>query len=281
MKYAIIMTLIVLGLCVLPAAAVIQEVTVKGTVSALDKGKNTLTLANPAQYGCSYPATGGPVCTYSQMTDTSLTGTVPAETAFSVFQAGDTVIATSLGGAGGTWITVAKLYGALPSEEYVTDVVGDPSTLTAPLIGDYALDLSTKPDCTTCYGTICTATTSTVNILSGNTRLMVKTLEPRQAMVYSGKNDGSSVRVTFIKGEASSSTCLGGYGLTGPQPVSVYIVDVAPPIGFGGQVAETPAVATPDVTAPVPTTTAKSGVLPIVVVGALAIVTFLMAARRE
>jgi hypothetical protein len=121
-----------------------------------------------------------------------------------------------------------------------------------------------------------------VSVFSDDIRVMVKTLEPRQALVYNGRNDGSSVRVTFVKGEASSATCLGGYGMTGPQPVSVYIVDVAPPIGFGGQVAETPVVATPETPVPVATPTPKSGMLfPAGVTLALAFVAFVAVSRRK
>jgi hypothetical protein len=276
----LIISAVIICLCVLPAAAVIQEVTVKGTVSAIDKDKNTVTIVNPQQYGCSYPASGAPVCTYTIMTEPFLTGSVPADSALTVFIIGDTVVATSLGGAGGTWIAIAKLYNEFPAEEYVIDIVGDPGAIPTPLAGDYALDLSTTPDCTTCFGTTCKATNSHVFVLSGGARVLEKTLEPRQTMLYNGRNDGSSVEVTFIKGEAPSDTCAGRTGMTGPQAISVYLVNVVPGIGYTGQYASTPTTApTPIPTAVAPTT--KSGGLPLMVIGAAGLGAALLAYRRK
>lgn len=288
---------LVLCLCVLPAAAVIQEVTLKGTVSTLSPQKNTITLENPRQYGCSYPATGAPVCTYAPMDTSVLTGTVPNSAAYSVFKTGDTAVATSLGGAGGTWITLAKLYGSRPNEEYVTDIVGDPGTVPTPLIGDYALDIVMNPDCSACTGTTCTAVSSDVRVKSSGKTVLDKPLLPRQTLTYNGRNDGSSVEVTFVNGQGSSTTCVGRTGMTGPQPVSVFVVHVVPPIGFGQTDIRTATTTRPDealtplpvttaettaqpvATAPAPT--AKSGSLPFAVIGALGIMALMLAARRR
>ncbi|MDD1693731.1 MAG: hypothetical protein LUQ71_03310 [Methanoregula sp.] len=275
----ILISALILCLFVLPAAAVLQEVTVKGTVSAINKDNNTITIVNPQQYGCTYPASGAPVCSYSAMTGSYLTGSVPADSAFTVFNIGDTVVATSLGGAGGSWISIAKLYNSLPAGEYVIDIVGDPGTIPTPLVGNYELDATTIPDCNTCYGTTCKAATSPVFILDSGTRLIGKTLEPRQVLMYNGRNDGSRVEVTFVKGEASSATCAGLAGMTGPQPVSVYIVNVVPPIGFDEQFLQTPTPAPTPVPTPVPTT--KSGSLPLAVIGAAGLGAALLAHRRK
>ncbi len=109
----------VLFLCFLcvPAGAVLLEVTVKGPVATISPTMNTLTIDNPLQYGCSYPATGVPICSYIPINKSALTGTVPDSVAFTVFNVGDPVIATSTGGPGETWITIAKLFGSRPNEE--------------------------------------------------------------------------------------------------------------------------------------------------------------------
>jgi hypothetical protein len=287
MKHIIPITLLVLCLCILPAAAVIQEVTVSGTVSEHSYANNTLTIANPAQYGCSYPAGGSPVCSYTPMNITSLTGTVPEASAFSVFNPGDPVVATSLGGAGGTWMTIAKLSGTAP-DKTVTDIVGDPTTVTMPLAGDYSLELSPKPDCTACSGTTCTAAAANVSILDKKTVRSWGDLVPNASTTYSGRNDGSSITVTFVKGQASSSSCSEEKTMmTGLQPVSVYIVHVVPPIGSGVQAVQTPSATPsgtpPEVTVPAearPTPT-KSGMLPVAAIGALALVAVLGTSRRR
>lgn len=277
----IIIAFLVLFFCMLPASAVILEVTVKGTVSGISKDKNTLTIADPARYGCSYPESGAPVCSYSPLNTTTVTGTVPTSTAFDVFEPGDTVIATSLGGTGGTWMTIAKLLGPGPDEEYVTAVVGDPSPVPAPLAGDYSLDIATTPDCTTCFGTRCTASVANVKIQSSGAVVAEKALAPRQMLSYNGRNDGSGIAVTFVKGEASSRTCSSGKSdMSGPQPVSVFVIEVVPPIGT--VTSGTPVPAATDTTAPpTPLPTTKAAAMPLAALGALAVAALAAAGRNR
>jgi hypothetical protein len=277
----IILILVALCLMVLPAAAVIQEVTVKGTVSALDQQDNTFTIADPLEYGCDYGTGGTPVCTYRAMTQASLTGTVPTASAFTVFKVGDPVIATSLGGVGGSWITLAKLFGPEAADAYVIDIIGDPSTVTAPLAGNYALDLATTPDCNTCSGTTCKATTADVKIMDGSTMLKEQTLKPLQTMMYNGRNDGSSIEVSFVKGESPTTTCAGRTGMTGPQPVSVYIVHVVPPIGMTTHAPVTATTVATAVPTPVPTTTQASASLPLMALGAVGCIAALAICRKQ
>jgi len=278
---SLILALLALCLCVAPVSAVIQEVTLKGTVSVLDVKKNTITIENPSQYGCDYPAGGSPVCTFTPIDSAPVTGAVPTGAAFSVFKTGDTVIATSLGGTGGTWITLAKLYGPGADEEYVTDIVGDPARVPVPLVGDYALDISTAPDCSACYGTTCTAVSADVKVKSSGTVVDKKTLTPRQSLMFNGRNDGSSIAVTFVKGEAPSRGCASSVaGMTGAQPITLFVIEVVPPVGFvpAGAVA----VSTPEAaqeTVPVPTTHAAS--LPFAAIGALGMMALVLAARRR
>jgi hypothetical protein len=218
---------------------------------------------------------------------TNLTGTVPDASAFSVFNPGDPVVATSLGGAGGQWIAIAKLTGTAPDKTTI-DIVGDPSSVPVPLAGGYSLDLSTKPDCTACSGTTCTAAAANISILDQKTLRSSGDHPPNASTTYSGRNDGSSVTVTFIKGQASSASCPEReVMMTGPQPVSVYIVHVVPPIGSGVQAVQTlsatpagtpPQVTMPDEARPTP---AKSGMLPFAAIGALALVTVLAYSRRD
>lgn len=282
MKHIIPITILILSLCVLPVAAVIQEVTVSGTVLEHSHANNTLTIANPAQYGCSYPAAGTPVCSFTPMESTSLTGSVPDDSAFSVFNPGDPVVATSLGGAGGRWIAIAKLYGTAPDKS-VIDIVGDPSKIPLPLAGGYSLELSPKPDCTTCSGTTCTAAAANVSILDGKTLTGWGDLVPNASTTYSARNDGSSITVTFVKGQASSSSCPDSSPMTGPQAISVYIVHVVPPIGSAWQAAQTTSATLPEATVPVTTrpTPTRSGMFPVAAIGAVALAAVLGVSRRE
>ncbi|MFY9800597.1 MAG: hypothetical protein WAK10_05065, partial [Methanoregula sp.] len=283
----------VLFLCVLcvPVGAVLLEVTFKGPVATISPTRNTLTIDNPLQYGCSYPAKGVPVCSYKPVNKSALTGTVPDSVAFTVFNVGDPVVATSTGGPGETWITVAKLFGSRPNEELVTDIVGDIGSIPTPLIGNYSLDATTVPDCSVCSGSTCAATSAVVKVKSDENEVLERTLIPGESLSYNGRNDGSSVYVRFVKGQALSTTCPGTAGMTGSQAISVYIVRVVPPVSSAQINIRTATTTRPDealtplpptvlTTTAVPTTT-RAGMLPLAVIGAIGLAGIVLVKKRR
>ena len=278
----------------IPAGAVMQEVTVKGPVATVNRDRNTLTVDYPLRYGCSYPAEGAPVCSYTPTNKTGITGTVPDATAFTIFKNGDPVVGTSPGGDGVAWIALAKLYGSRPNEELVTDIVGDIGTIPTPLIGNYALDATTVPDCSACAGTTCTAMSAIVMVKSDGIGVLGRTLMPGESFTYNGRNDGSGVTVTFVKGQASSATCQGKAGMTGPQAISVYIVRVVPPISSVQTNIRTATTTRPDEALtslqPLPATsgtssavpaTTRAGMVPIAMIGAIVIAGFVLVKKRK
>ena len=203
-------TLLFLAICAIPAGAVVLEVTVRGTVTDVSPANTTLTLSDPRQYGCDYGSgTSAPVCSWTPLNASTLTGTVPDAAALSVFARNDQVVAVSLGGTGGTWIALAKLYGSGASADNATDETGDIGSLPVALIGDYAVTATTVPNCSACTGTICTATGSNVTIASGTMNVAYKTLLPGESLFFNGRNDASSVNVAFMSGEALSDSCPG------------------------------------------------------------------------
>ena len=281
---SILVAIVVLCMCIIPASGVIQEVTFKGSVTALDQTDNTLTIGNPQQYGCSYPANGAPVCSYTSMNLSALTGTVPADSAYATFRLWRPGRCNEPWRGRGDLDWPCKALRVRPGRGVRDRYRGRPGTIPTPLIGDYALDVTTTPDCSACSGTTCTALSSDVKVMSSGTVVLEETLLPRQSLTYNGRNDGSSVAVTFVKGEASSTTCAGRTGMTGPQVVSVYIVNIVPPIGYGQNAtgpneALTPLPATSVPAAPV--TTAKSGNLPFAVIGALGVLALVLAVRKR
>ena len=240
--------LLFLFACAIPASAVILQVTVRGTVADVSSANNTLTISGPSQYGCDYGSgTSAPVCSWTPLNTSMLTGTLPDPAALSVFAKGDQAVAVSLGGTGGTWISLAKLYGSGTSADDVTDEIGDIGSLPTALIGDYVVAEITAPNCSACTGTTCPATISNVTVTSGKMTVAQKTLRPGESLFYNGRNDASSVNVSFVKGEALSDSCPKYAGLIGGvQPVSDYIVHVVPPIGMKATTAsEAPAVTSP------------------------------------
>jgi hypothetical protein len=288
--FTFIAALFLCFICV-PVGAVMLEVTVKGPVATINPTKNTLTVDNPLQYGCSYPATGVPVCSYNPINKSTLTGTVPDAAVFTVFDIGDPVVATSIGGPGETWITLAKLFGSRPNEELVTDMVGDIGTIPTPFIGNYTLDATTVPDCSACSGTTCTAMSATVKVKSEGNGVLERTLIPGESLSYSGRNDGSSVYVKFVKGQALSTTCPDKAGMTGSQAISVYIVKVVPPISSAQTNIRTATTTRPDeALTPLPPTvltssvvpaTTKAGMVPLAVIGAIGFAGLVLEMRRK
>jgi len=282
--FTFIAALFLFFICI-PVGAVMLEVTVKGPVATISPNKNSLTVDNPLQYGCSSPAKGVPVCSYTPINKSTLTGTVPDVAAFTVFNIGDPVIATSIGGPDETWITLAKLFGSRPNEELVTDMVGDIGKIPTPLIGNYSLDATTVPDCSACAGTTCTATSAIVMVKSEGNSVLERTLIPGESLSYSGRKDGSSVYVRFVKGQALSTTCPGNAGMTGPQAISVYLVKVVPPISSAQTNIRTATTTRPDealtpiASTPIPTT--KSGMLPLAVIGAIGLAGFVLVKKRK
>lgn len=313
MKQTCLISLLAVALllccCAAPAGAVLLSVTVKGPVSTIMQTSNTVTISDPQELqGCNVSANGVTECSWiplvtSRSITTALTGTIPDKAALSVFKSGDLAVATSLGNPGESWVALAKLYGSRSNEEYVTDIVGDINSIPVPLIGDYSLTATTVPDCQSCSGTKCTATSSVVSLKSGGIVVSQKTLVPGESFVYNGRNDNSSVSVTFVKGEALQSLCPNAQGgiIGGTQPISDYIVNVVPPISSvqvnirtatstapvtthstaALTTAGTPATTVPSTATTVPATTQKSGMFPVVVIGAFCVAGLLLVRGRE
>jgi hypothetical protein len=276
--FAIIAALLLCCIC-MPAQAVILEVTVKGTVSVVSPQVNTVTIDHPLKYGCSFSSGNAPSCSFTPMSVENLTGFAPDGVSLSAFKAGDPVIATSLGGAGGNWITFAKLYGTSPDAEYANIILGNPGSVRTPLVSGYAVEALTVPDCSACAGTTCTAKSASVKVKRNGAVVREGSLLPGQELRYdttTGSTDGSGVDVVFRGGKASSASCPGTPLMTGPQAISVFEITVTPPPGY----VPTPPPAT-TTTAPVPGTTAESGMLPFAAIGAAGLAGLVLVWRKR
>ena len=94
--------------------------------------------------------------------------------------------------------------------------------------------------------------------------------------------------VTFVKGQALSTTCPGNTGMTGAQAISVYVVKVVPPISSAQTNIRTATTTRPDealtplppiASTPIPTT--KSGMLPLAAIGAIGLAAFVLVKIRK
>jgi hypothetical protein len=230
MKKKVILTLLigitVIILAAVPATAIVQEIVYRGSLVSLNQSAGTITVNAGYTYGCTF-ANGTSTCGWDPSKPENLTGTVPDPAVFTVFKTGDPVVATSMGGPGGTWIGVAKVFPTPGIENWLaTDIIGDPGSLPVNLAADYYFAYTTTPECGNCTGAVCNAVSATVTLNSTESTVLEKTMKAGEKVVYNGRNDNSSVIITFVQGQGLAEKCPGKAGIVGLQPVSTFIIHV-------------------------------------------------------
>ncbi len=229
-------------LLAIPAMAAVQETCYLGKIASLDPLSQTLSLDVASHYSCDY-STGSPVWNVTSIippheiavTTPIVNGTVAHSEVFTLFQGGDQVVATILGGDGGRWIGIALVSQEQGSEEWqATEVSGDPHALPVVLAGGYRMEYAILPDCTKCSGSVCRGLTSLVTVWSGDEKVVDDFLNSGHSLEYSGRNDGSRVSIHYLSGETRSTQCSQAPALAGIQPISSFIIHVDPPIGEQG-----------------------------------------------
>jgi hypothetical protein len=227
----IILLIVILCSCCLPAGAILQTFTYKGYTMAVQPETGNLTMLATHKWGCTYNENGTTDCGWIAITPKLLTGKVPTGDAFTGIKTGTTIEAVSIGNPGGKWTGLGLL---IPVYEkggwYATDLYGDLSSLPAPLEGSYQVTATTVPDCPNCSGSLCTAGSSRVVIAEYGHQVKMGTLLPGQRIDYENENYHSAVSVIFVNGQASAQLCPNASGGIGSsvQPVSVYVVHVNP-----------------------------------------------------
>ncbi len=230
MKKQVVVTLLIAAAVVIlvaaPASAAIQEIVFRGTLVSMNQSAGTITINAGYTYGCTF-ANSTSTCSWNPVTPENLTGTVPDPSVFTVLEAGDPVVATSMGGPGGTWVGVAKVFPTPGIENWLaTDIIGDPDSLPVGLAADYSFAYITTPECGNCTGSVCNALSAAVTLDSTDRTVLEKTLKSGERVVYNGRNDNSSVIITFVKGQGLAEKCPGKAGMVGLQPVSTFIIHV-------------------------------------------------------
>ena len=262
MRTQVILTILigiaVIVLAAAPVSAVVQEIVFRGTLVSMNQSAGTMTINAGYTYGCTF-TNGTSNCGWDQKKPENLTGTVPDPAVFTVLKPGDPVVATSMGGAGGTWIGIAKVFPTPGIENWLaTDIIGDPASLPVNLASDYYFTYSTTPECGNCTGSVCTALSAAIILNSTDRTVLEKTLGPGETVVYNGRNDNSSVIIKFVNGQGLAEKCPGKAGIVGLQPVSTFIIHVnqglaAPaPAPTSGTTPATPAATTTMAPPPVP-----------------------------
>lgn len=229
-------------LLAIPAMGAVQETCYLGRITSLDPLSHTLSIDVASQYSCEY-STGSPACNFTPIvppyqiavTTPIVTGTVTGDEVFGLFHSGDQVVATILGGDGGSWIGIALVSHGQGTEEWqATELYGDPHTLPVTLAGGYRMEYAILPDCSKCSGSVCRGLTSLVTVWSGDMKVVDDVLNSGHSLEYSGRNDGSRVSIHYLSGETRSTQCSQEHAIAGIQPVSSFIIHVVPPVGEQG-----------------------------------------------
>ena len=288
-RVCILITLVGLGLLmVAPVEAVLQQTTYMGTVTGIDPSNQTITISADTMYRCRLDST--PICTWSPIQPVLITGRVPDPLTLSITYVGTTVEATIAGGPGGFWIGIGNVY---PKDGtfYADQIIGEPYSLPISLAGNYSISPSLNPDCSRCSGTVCPALSALVKLLHDDKPVLEKTLAPGEHMLYSREGDSQQVNVSFIHGEASSMTCHPKEEIVGPQPESVFFVQVLNASSSTTLVTATPGLAhttatdtsliSTETSHPLQTATVGAGMQPSVVLMSLVLIGLLNALMKR
>ena len=268
-KILLVFTVLALVACCTPAGAVLQQFTYRGTVTELDPDSGTLSMKATHEWGCTY-GEEEVACGWMAITPVEIEGSVPSNAVFSVVANGTEVEVASVGEPGVTWAGIGALVPTPGIENwYATDLFGDPSMLPAPLADGYGVAVQTLPDCEACNGTICTAKSSEIVISRNGSVVWEKTLAPGEKSAYTDPADNSALSVNFVSGEASAHLCPVAGPMAGPQPISVFVIQVQPACVTGGA------------TLPPHETTTSAGLWPASALLALAVLALVMSLRRR
>ena len=209
-----------------PVAAVVQEKTVAGTITNVNQAKGTIDIyADKMWNGVTW--TGISV---QFVADQKITGTAPSSDAMAYLCVGDTVQATFTGESPqASWVTVSKVDGTDPAGKFLIASFGDPSKIVNSFQNNFKVTFDTAPDCESCSGSVCTASSAYVKVVQGwnekNFPSDAQMIPGERHVFKSPEGCLQELSVTFLKGEASAGLCSAASPV-GRQPFSVFTIEV-------------------------------------------------------
>ena len=209
-----------------PVAAVVQEKTVAGTITNVNQAKGTIDIyADKMWNGVTW--TGISV---QFVADQKITGTAPSSDAMAYLCVGDTVQATFTGESPqASWVTVSKVDGTDPTGKFLIASFGDPSKIVNSFQNNFKVTFDTAPDCESCSGSVCTASSAYVKVVQGwnekNFPSDAQMIPGERHVFKSPEGCLQELSVTFVKGEASAGLCSAASPV-GRQPFSVFTIEV-------------------------------------------------------
>ncbi|MBO4522866.1 MAG: hypothetical protein J5703_06805 [Methanomicrobium sp.] len=209
-----------------PVAAVVQEKTVAGTITNVNQAKGTIDIyADKMWNGVTW--TGISV---QFVADQKITGTAPSSDAMAYLCVGDTVQATFTGESPqASWVTVSKVDGTDPTGKFLIASFGDPSKIVNSFQNNFKVTFDTAPDCESCSGSVCTASSAYVKVVQGwnekNYPSDAQMIPGERHVFKSPEGCLQELSVTFLNGEASAGLCSAASPV-GRQPFSVFTIEV-------------------------------------------------------
>ena len=209
-----------------PVAAVVQEKTVAGTITNVNQAKGTIDIyADKMWNGVTW--TGISV---QFVADQKITGTAPSSDAMAYLCVGDTVQATFTGESPqASWVTVSKVDGTDPAGKFLIASFGDPSKIVNSFQNNFKVTFDTAPDCESCSGSVCTASSAYVKVVQGwnekNYPSDAQMIPGERHVFKSPEGCLQELSVTFLNGEASAGLCSAASPV-GRQPFSVFTIEV-------------------------------------------------------
>ena len=209
-----------------PVAAVVQEKTVAGTITNVNQAKGTIDIyADKMWNGVTW--TGISVQFFA---DQKITGTAPSSDAMAYLCVGDTVQATFTGESPqASWVTVSKVDGTDPTGKFLIASFGDPSKIVNSFQNNFKVTFDTAPDCESCSGSVCTASSAYVKVVQGwnekNYPSDAQMIPGERHVFKSPEGCLQELSVTFLNGEASAGLCSAASPV-GRQPFSVFTIEV-------------------------------------------------------
>lgn len=209
-----------------PVAAVVQEKTVAGTITNVNQAKGTIDIyADKMWNGVTW--TGISV---QFVADQKITGTAPSSDAMAYLCVGDTVQATFTGESPQvSWVTVSKVDGTDPTGKFLIASFGDPSKIVNSFQNNFKVTFDTAPDCESCSGSVCTASSAYVKVVQGwnekNYPSDAQMIPGERHVFKSPEGCLQELSVTFLNGEASAGLCSAASPV-GRQPFSVFTIEV-------------------------------------------------------
>jgi hypothetical protein len=205
-------------ICVYTVSAASNGETIRGTVTKMNVTDSTLTIN----------------------TSTALvTGKIPCRGSYDLYYSRSAVIAIYDNDTEITWRSIGKLSGSKESnQEFVSEIVGDPTRMPLPLIDDYAVDFVITPDCTRYNGSTCKALFANTTIKKSDVIVKQDILFPRsdnqnfsqekKSTMFFQNDPDSVIYVLFVDGETSNNECT-GMESDGPQTIQNFAIQVNPP----------------------------------------------------